>query len=82
MSLDQILVMGMEPWMWVAMLIVPTVIVGALVWFGLYLFRRLADRGATEARRILEERFARGEIDQDESQRREWVLRDADQRAH
>jgi uncharacterized membrane protein len=72
--------MEMGPGMWAAMFILPLLVVGALVWFGVSLARRLMDRGRTGPRQILEKRFARGEIDEDEFQRRDRILREADAR--
>ena len=52
---------------------------GALIWFAVWLVHR-SDRApsngppAPDARDILEERFARGEIDEEEFQRRSKVL--------
>ncbi len=52
---------------------------GALIWFGVRLVRR-TDRGPSseqprrDPRTILEERFARGEIDDEEFERRTKVL--------
>ena len=52
--------------MW-AMWIPSVIILGALVALGIWAVRRFSDpRGDSSPRRILEERFARGEIDADE----------------
>jgi len=50
-------------WMWI-----PSVIfLGALVGLGVWAVRRFSEpRGRSDARHILEERFARGDIDADE----------------
>jgi putative membrane protein len=55
--------MDMMWWMWI-----PSVIVlGALIAPGVWAVRRFSEpRGSSDARRVLEERFARGEIDADE----------------
>jgi putative membrane protein len=53
--------------MWWAMWIPSVIILGALVTLGIWAVRRFSEpRGDSNARRILEERFARGEIDADE----------------
>jgi putative membrane protein len=53
--------------MWWAMWIPSVLILGALVALGIWAVRRFSEpRGDSSARRILEERFARGEIDADE----------------
>jgi uncharacterized membrane protein len=50
---------------------------GALIWFGVWAVRRFTeDRPGTNARRTLEERFARGEIDDEELQQRLRVIKD------
>lgn len=52
---------------------------GAIIWFAVWLIRR-SDRGHSDqpptpdARDILRERFARGEIDEEEFERRKKVL--------
>ena len=57
--------------MWWAMWIPSVVILGALVALGIWAVRRFSEpRGDSSARRILEERFARGEIDLDEFRNR------------
>ncbi|HXF71071.1 MAG TPA: SHOCT domain-containing protein [Actinomycetota bacterium] len=55
------------PFLWLAFL---ALIVAGIV----LLLRRPEADGRTEARRILEERFARGEIDEEEFRRRLEVL--------
>ncbi len=56
----------MDQMMW-AMWIPSIIILGALVALGIWAVRRFSEpRGDAGARRILEERFARGEIDADE----------------
>ena len=65
---------GMWPMMW-GMWIGGLLFWGALLGFGVWAIRRFTDRPrATDARRILEERFARGEIDAEEFERRARVL--------
>jgi putative membrane protein len=57
---------GMDQMMW-AMWIPSIIILGALVALGIWGVRRFSmPRGDSSARRILEERFARGEIDAEE----------------
>jgi putative membrane protein len=46
----------------------------ALIVFGVWAVRRFTDRSSGSARHILEERFARGEIDADEFQRQRDLL--------
>lgn len=56
----------MNEMMW-AMWIPSVLLLGALVALGIWAVRRFSEpRGESGARRILEERFARGEIDADE----------------
>jgi uncharacterized membrane protein len=63
--------MEMSPLMWGAMLLVPLIVVGALVWFGVFLVKSLtAGRGTRQSLASLEERFARGEMDEEEFERR------------
>ena len=53
--------------MWWMMWIPSVLILGALVALGIWAVRRFSEpRGDSSARRILAERFARGEIDADE----------------
>lgn len=53
--------------MWWAMWIPSVLILGALVGLGIWAVRPFSEpRGGSSGRRILEERFARGEIDVDE----------------
>jgi putative membrane protein len=53
--------------MWWAMWVPSIVLLGALVTLGIWAVRRFSEpRGYSSARRILEERFARGEIDADQ----------------
>ena len=66
---------------WLAMVAMMVVFWGAIAWVVVTLIRQNGaravpheDRG-TDARRILDERFARGEIDDDEYQRRRDLLR-------
>ncbi|MCI0635969.1 MAG: SHOCT domain-containing protein [Actinobacteria bacterium] len=50
--------------MWWSMWIRSVLVLGTLVALGIWAVRRFSEpRGASGARRILEERFARGEID-------------------
>jgi putative membrane protein len=55
----------MNQMMW-AMWIPSVIILGALVALGIWAVRRFSPGSGSDARRILEERFARGEIDADE----------------
>lgn len=52
--------------MWWAMWLPSVLILGALVVLGIWAVRRFSERGDSSTRRILEERFARGEIDAEE----------------
>lgn len=72
---------GMNNGDWVAMIAMMTIFLGLVVLAGVMIFRgsgrsRLGggtqDRGALE---ILDERFARGEVDRDEYEARKAVLR-------
>lgn len=70
---------GMGWMMWVMMiggLVLLVVLVAAIVWAGVAFSRRdTAPPGEqSNARRILDERFARGEIDEDEYGRRSRAL--------
>lgn len=58
---------------WLAMTLSMVALWGFLTWVVVTLVRRPADRGAS-ARDILDERFARGEIDDDEYRRRKDAL--------
>jgi putative membrane protein len=61
--------------MWWAMWIPSVIILGALVALGIWAVRRFSEpRADSSARRILEERFARGEIDADEFRSRVEAL--------
>jgi putative membrane protein len=69
--------MGWTGWMWIW----PVLIVGGLLINGYVVLRLVQGRSpagsasdASAARRILNERFARGEIDQDEYSRRRSLL--------
>lgn len=65
----------MGPGMWVAMWIFPLIFFGALIGFGVWAIRRFTERRPfSDARRILEERFARGEIDAEEFETRSRLL--------
>lgn len=69
----------MSGWTWFWGLLVVVVLVALLVWVLVRLSSRQAptsDRTQLDALQILEERFARGEIDQDEFENRRAVLRD------
>jgi putative membrane protein len=67
--------MWMGPGMWFAMWILPLLTFGALIGFGIWAVRRFTERRpSSDARRILEERFARGEIDAEEFQARSRLL--------
>ncbi|HUF58169.1 MAG TPA: SHOCT domain-containing protein [Actinomycetota bacterium] len=57
-----------EMMLWMAVL--SAVIVGAWVAFGVWAVRRISESRRVDPQRILEERFARGEIDADEFNRR------------
>lgn len=66
---------GMWTQMWWGMWIFPILLLGGLIGFGVWAVRRFTDRGGTsEPRRILEERFARGEIDAEEFEERRRLL--------
>jgi putative membrane protein len=65
---------GMWPMMW-GMWIGGVLFWGALIAFGVWAIRRFTDRTrGGDARKVLEERFARGEIDTEEFERRLTVL--------
>jgi putative membrane protein len=65
----------MGPGMWWAMWVFPTIFLGALIALGIWGVRRFSDRRpSSDARRILEERFARGEIDAEEFRTRMAAL--------
>jgi putative membrane protein len=67
--------MWMGPGMWWAMWVFPTIFLVALVALGIWGVRRFSDRRpSSDARRILEERFARGEIDAEEFRNRSSTL--------
>jgi putative membrane protein len=59
--------------MWGAGGLLLAVLFGVAVWFG----ARLAQRPSTDARATLERRFATGEIDEEEFERRRHVLEEA-----
>jgi putative membrane protein len=59
--------MWMGPGMWFVMWILPLLFFGVLIGFGIWAVRQFTELGrGTSARQILEERFARGEIDTEE----------------
>ncbi|MGH2556894.1 MAG: SHOCT domain-containing protein [Actinomycetota bacterium] len=65
---------GAGPWIW-WMWIGGLVFWGSLIAFGVWAIRRFTDRPRrSNARRVLEERFARGEIDEEEFRRRTGFL--------
>lgn len=70
---------GWSEWGWLPMMLGMILFWGGLIWFAVWLVRR-TDRGSTrestpsDPRAILEERFARGEIDEEEFDRRTKVL--------
>jgi putative membrane protein len=67
--------MWMSPGMWWVMWVFPTIFLGALIALGIWGVRRFSDRRpSSDARRILEERFARGEIDAEEFRSRMVAL--------
>ncbi|MBS3940456.1 MAG: SHOCT domain-containing protein [Actinobacteria bacterium] len=56
---------------WIWMLLSWAVIIGLVVWaVNTFAGRDARDNGASSPRRILDERFARGEIDEEEYRRR------------
>lgn len=64
---------GMEPWGWILMAVFWVAIVALVVW-AVRSFGGPARPDSDRAMRILEERFARGEIDQQEYEERRRVL--------
>ena len=64
---------SVEMMWWMAVLW--AVIVGALVAFGVWAVRRISESRRVDPQGILEERFARGEIDADEFNERRANLR-------
>jgi len=63
----------MSGWMWWGMGIMG-LFWAALIVVGVWAVRRFTDRPRASARDILDERFARGEIDADEFERQREVL--------
>jgi putative membrane protein len=66
-------------WGWLPMMLSMVLFWGAVIWFAVWLFWRTNRRPSREGTRsdpraILEERFARGEIDEEEFGRRTKVL--------
>jgi putative membrane protein len=59
--------------MWLGMVFM-VLLWATLIVFGVWAIRRFTDRSSGSARRILEERFARGEIDAEEFQRQREML--------
>ena len=59
--------------MWV-MALVALAIIGALIAFGVWAVRRFTEGSRSGAVRLLEERFARGEIDEEELDKRRRAL--------
>ena len=70
---------GWSDWAWLPMMLGMIVFWGGLIWFAVWAIRR-TDRGPatreprSDPKAILEERFARGEIDEEELDRRTKVL--------
>ena len=60
---------SMMGWMWASFLLVLVVLVG-LVWLVVRLIGNAGGTPQSSARRILDERYARGEIDEEEYRRR------------
>jgi putative membrane protein len=59
--------------MWLGMVFM-VLLWATLIVFGVWAIRRFTDRSSGSAPRILEERFARGEIDAEEFQRQREML--------
>jgi putative membrane protein len=66
---------GAELWWMVIVSLIGVLVVVALAVGGVVLLRGGVGNGAGSARRILNERFARGEIDEEEFNRRAAALR-------
>jgi putative membrane protein len=66
---------GAELWWMVIVSLIGVLVVVALAVGGVVLLRGGVGNGAESARRILNERFARGEIDEEEFNRRAAALR-------
>jgi putative membrane protein len=66
---------GAELWWMVIVSLIGVLVVVALAVGGVLLLRGGVGNGAESARRILNERFARGEIDEEEFNRRAAALR-------
>lgn len=66
-------------WMIVIDVIVPLLVIAAIVFVVMFVVRQFgggsSQPGSGEAERVLRERFARGEIDEDEFKRRSTTLR-------
>jgi putative membrane protein len=69
--------MGVGGWVWVWMCVAMLAFWALLAWVILTLVRQSnrGGRGDTDAQALLEERFARGEIDEDEYHRRRDLIR-------
>jgi len=67
---------GMAPWGWVLMAVSTLVFWGLIIWAVVTVAHRIAPSGRREssAREILDERFARGEIDEEEYARRRDLI--------
>ena len=76
-----------HPWLWVLMMVAMLVFVAAATWIVITLVRHRVEPTApgasvphppavvqSEGRRILDERFARGDIDEEEYRRRRSVI--------
>lgn len=70
---------GWNGWGWWPMWLGMVLFWGALIWFGVWLLRRrepgsIEERPRDDPQTILRERFARGEIDEEELGRRTKIL--------
>jgi putative membrane protein len=74
MEVSRMMHMDGAGWLW-SMWVGGLLFWGSLIAFGVWAIRRFTDRPRrNEARRVLEDRFARGEIDAEEFGRRTRVL--------